>query len=194
MTKYELEGDKLYRIIIPSLARDNTEIPTETRNKVIKSIFESFINANGGARIFLGIGGWYSDKNGYVVEAIISIESHGQNPFSDEYIADISEVLNQEVVMYEEISGRKAYLVDRNKEASEYPKRVSSEDGSFFVIFEPETRNGKQRFFVLEFDDSGDLLGAGEYSEQDFFESEPIPEEVESFMQEQVEQYLSEAY
>ena len=160
MAVQKLSGNTLVRIIVPSLARDMKKIPTQIRNDIIQGIDRSFTNLNGGSRSFDASGSWQSEKNGHVSEKITIIESHGSNPFTNDDIEAISEQLNQEVIMVEEIEGIRAQLIGKDPEDKISPTTIEYGDGSKLVYSrhpDPSNPDSKGVFFVEHYDRSGNI-------------------------------------
>lgn len=185
------------RFLVPSLTKDKKKIPPDVREKVIKGIKESCTNLNVGATEIPNCRGIYRSEAGeYINEDITIIETNGENPFSEQEMSFLCKDLNQEVLLVEEAGKIKPYLYDAEPQKMEEYRKAIFADGSKMFLYreeiDPDSPEGELVHFVEEYDEFGKIKSFGYYPMGDFFEDEPLPQEVYDYMQERVDKYLKE--
>jgi hypothetical protein len=189
MSITELPSDTIHTIIVPSLTRDKKKIPSNKRKEIIRQIESSFSNANGGATTFFARGSYFSKPQNLVYEKVAVITSLGMNPFSTEDIEYLVKELDQEVIMRQLSSGNKAYFIDNEPSAVKKEKEINYPDESYEILLESEDDNGEPIYLAIWFDDreGPDCEYLGNIEEDEF---EPLPDDVNSILQEQLIELL----
>ena len=168
MAVEKMPGDKVFSINMPSTTKDKKRIPPEEREKYINAVAESFANINGGATLIPKCKGIYLSKNNeYICEDITIVQSHGENPFSDEELTLLCKDLNQESLWMQEAGNNIAYSFydEAPKDVTQYSKVIYSDGSKIYISREidPNNPEGDPVLLVDHYDASGRIVNRHYY-------------------------------